>query len=293
MTGISIDLPPEFDADFYRRAHADLSIMSDDLLTSHYSQWGRGEGRRPNRLASRADFVALIPADARALEIGPFNAPILTGPRVRYFDVLTRAELIARAQQHQLDPSTIPDIHHVSPTGDLDSIGEIFDVVVSSHNIEHSPDFIHHLNCVERRLKPGGRYFVIVPDKRYCFDHFIAESTIAGILDAHVAGLRVHTLRAVIEHVALTTHNSSGRHWAGDHGPAPLVPTERVAHALELYRQAAGHYLDVHAWYFTPASMRAVMTMLVALDHCRLRPLRIYDTLHGHNEFWMVLEKPA
>ncbi|WP_199699231.1 class I SAM-dependent methyltransferase [Oleomonas cavernae] len=287
------DLPLEFDAACYRSTYPDLSVMSDELLLSHYRQWGRAEGRRTNSLRCRGDFTALIRPHLSALEIGPFNAPILSGPQVRYFDVLTKPELVARAGEHGLDPSTIPDIHHVSPTGDLDSIGETFDVVVSSHNIEHSPDFIHHLACVERRLKPGGRYFVIVPDKRYCFDYYIAESTIADVLDAHASARRVHTLRAVIEHVALTTHNGCVRHWAGDHGPAPALATERVAHALELYRNSAGRYLDVHAWYFTPASMRAIMAMLVALGHCRLRPLRLYDTLRDHNEFWMVLEKPA
>lgn len=295
MTGSAsfADLPPEFDPEFYRRAHADLSVMSDELLISHFQQWGRAEGRRPNRLGGRPDFVSLIPATASALEIGPFNAPILKGPRVRYFDVLTRPELVERAEQHKLGTDTIPDIHYISREGDLDIIPETFDVVVSSHNIEHSPDLVHHLASVERRLNPGGRYFAIVPDKRYCFDYFIAESTIAEVMEAHAASRRVHTLRSVIEHLALTTHNESGRHWAGDHGPAPTLPAERVAFAIDVFQKSAGRYLDVHAWYFTPASMRTILGVLVALGHCRLNPLRIYDTLKGSNEFWMVLQKPG
>jgi predicted SAM-dependent methyltransferase len=54
---------------------------------------------------------------------------------------------------------------------------EQFDIAFSSHVIEHTLDFIKHLNQVCDILKNNGHYFLFVPDKRYCFDYFSPEST--------------------------------------------------------------------------------------------------------------------
>ena len=136
-----------------------------------------------------------------------------------------------------------------------------FDVVLSSHVIEHQPDLVAHLNAVERLLVPGGFYFLLIPDKNYCFDHFIAESTIADIVDAHHSRRKIHTLRSQIEHAALATHNNSRRHWSGDHGML-LDVKERVMRAIAQYEQAPDDYVDVHAWYFSPATFRQNINLL-------------------------------
>ncbi len=73
----------------------------------------------------------------------------------------------------------LPNIHFVSPTGNLEIVNECFDVVLNSHCIEYQPNLITHLNHIESILNPGGYYFVLEPDKRYCFDHFIPESSLA------------------------------------------------------------------------------------------------------------------
>ena len=286
-------LPDVLEVEVYRRLWSDLATMSDDDLAKHFRVFGEAEGRQANRLATRMDFVRLIPTNADALEIGPFARPLLTGPRVRFFDVLSQADLITRARKVGEPYMSVPVIDFVSPTGDLSIVDQFFSYVVSSHCLEHQPDMIAHLKQVERILRPGGRYFILVPDKRYCFDAFMSESTIAEVLDAHHAGRKIHPLKSVIEHRALTTHNDSVRHWAGDHGPRFPDLATRVANALREHEAAAGGYIDVHAWYLTPGNAALLMTTLRDLDYIGLELERLYPSRRPGNEFWMVLRKPG
>jgi SAM-dependent methyltransferase len=285
------NLPPEFDPGVYRSIHPDLQAMSATELADHYRAYGRNEGRRANRLRDRNEFVTTIPATAEALEIGPFTNPLLRGPKVRYVDVLSREGLIARAQKIGLDPTNVPEIHYVAAGADLSVVDRCFDVVVSSHCLEHQPDLVGHLQDVAGLLNPGGGYFLLVPDKRYCFDHFIPLSNAAEVVAAHHEKRQRHTLRSVIEHRALTTHNDCPRHWQGDHGVMLDGFAPRLKTALGEYSDAGGAYIDVHGWYFTPDSAAEMLSALADAGMCPLTMLRLYPTRYGGGEFWMVLQK--
>lgn len=285
-------LPDVFDASEYLACWPDLAGKTPEELQAHYEAFGIDEGRRANVVATREDFAALIPSDCDALEIGPFCRPLICGPRARFFDVLTTAELRARGFQHGIDPASAPNIDFVSPVGDLSIINQSFDNVISSHCIEHQPDLVAHLQHVARILQPGGRYFVLVPDKRFCFDALIPESSVAEVLDAHVERRTVHRLQSVIEHRALTTHNDSKAHWRGEHGELLTAQVARTASAIQEFTAAAGGYVDVHAWQFTPASMTNLIRVLHELGHVPFGLERMYPTRKDDLEFWMVLRKP-
>lgn len=287
------DLPAEFDFAFYQRSYSDLSDRGEALLREHYETFGRGEGRSASPASRRKGFLDLVPSDRPVLEIGPFYSPCVRGRNVAYFDVLDQQALRERAKKIGHPANTVPRIDYLDPNGDLSVVKDTFAAVVSSHCIEHQPDLVYHLQQVARLLEPGGRYFLLVPNKLYCFDHFIAESTIANVLDAHRAGLRVHRLESVIEHRALTTHNDPGRHWKGDHADPSYWSTipARTRAALAEYDAAKGGYVDVHAWQFTPPSFRRIVQYLFELGLIALQPERVYDTPHGSNEFTAVLRK--
>ena len=284
------DLPPPLDAQAYRAAWPDLAALDDRALNHHYLTHGRNEGRVSNGIRTREDFAALIPPDADAIEIGPFFRPMLSGPRVRFFDVLSQSELQDRARQIGLPVERVPFIDFVSPIGDLAIVDDTFDAALSSHCIEHQPDLVAHLRHVSRMLRPGGRYFLLVPDHRYVFDAFIATSTVAEVLEAHHTNRKVHTLRSVIEHRALTTHNQPELHWVNDHG-ALTDTVGRVNAAVQEWKAAAGGYIDVHAWYFTPDSAADLLTVLRSAGYIDLAVERVYPTRRNSNEFWMVLYK--
>src|SRR5579872_180659 len=176
-----INFPEEYDSAAYLNFNKDLvrAKLNALDLKKHFEIHGKKEGRISNSIQSRTNFIELIPKDAATLEIGPFYNPVAKGKNVKYFDVLNQSDLTARAKSIGTPYENIPKIDFVDPQGDLSVISEQFDVVVSCHCIEHQPDLIDHLQKVEKLLNPGGFYFIIIPDKRYCFDHFIPETTIA------------------------------------------------------------------------------------------------------------------
>ncbi len=235
------------------------------------------------------DFAGRVPRHGLVLEIGPFVRPALTGPNVRYFDVLDRAGLDARAAKKGV-PGGAPEIHYVSETGDLSAVNERFSALFGAHVVEHQPDLIGHLRQAAALLEPGGRYFLVIPDKRYCFDHFLPQSTVADVIDAHLRPSPVHTPRSVLSHHALTTHNSPARHWRGDHGDlSDRVP--RLRQAMAALARKPGRQLDVHAWQFTPASFREVVDDLHALELTSFRPVEVRETPRGRGEFCALLER--
>src|SRR5215471_4347254 len=255
------NFPSEFDPVFYRASYPDLSKHSEEDLRLHYDTYGRQEGRCATSAVPREKFLSFITNYENALEIGPFNRPILSRPRVKYFDVLATEELKARAINLGQGPEGVPPIDFVSSSGSLKEVSPGFDVVVSAHCIEHQPDLIKHLCEVERLLCSGGCYCLIIPDCRYCFDHFLAPSNIADILDAHFEKRKKHTLASVIEHRALTCHNDPQRHWDGDSGPQNL-DAQTVNNAIREWQDADGAYVDVHAWQFTPQTFRQIVSLL-------------------------------
>jgi SAM-dependent methyltransferase len=282
-------LPDDVEAETYRSLNPDLADMTDGEVLAHYKTYGREEGRTSNRLRDRNDFAALIPSSANVLEVGPFCNPLLRRPNVYYFDVLSQDELITRATSIGLDPAGVPRIDFVSATGDLSVVNRRFDIVVSSHCLEHQSDLVGHLQGVGKLLLPGGAYFLLVPDKRYCFDHFLPLSNLAEVIVSHRERRKVHTLRSLIEHRALTTHNDSLRHWQGDHGIMFENFKQRLQGAIQEFDDANGKYIDLHTWYFTPESSSAILAALQCARLSQLAVHRVYATRYGANEFWMIL----
>jgi SAM-dependent methyltransferase len=284
-------LDPEFDVDHYRRAHPDLRHMTADEATLHWQRFGVREGRMGSRLAVRENFLAFVQDEVSILEIGPFGKPAVTGSHVSYFDVLSQEDLKARAERIGLDADKVPVIEWVSPIGDLSIVNKQFAAVVSSHCIEHQPDLIAHLHAVNDILVPGGRYYLLIPDKRYCFDALLPESDVPAVIASR--GARVHNVMSVIEHRAFTTHNDTGRHWAGDHtdGTHWASVHQRTRAALQEFEAAAGGYVDVHAWQFTPVSFRSVMDALGERGLTALSVERVYQAVFNRNEFTAVLRK--
>lgn len=238
----------------------------------------------------RKPFVASIPKGVSILEIGPFYSPICVGNNVKYFDILNRESLIKRAKQidESINSERIPYIEYVSPIGDLSIINETFDIVVSSHAIEHQLDLIDHLQNASKLLKAGGKYYIIVPDKRYCFDHFMNASTIADVINAHVVKPTKTSVKSVIEHRALHTHNNAFKHWTGIHKHKNDISSQ-IKDALTEYTES--DYVDVHSWYFTPKSFSKIIMLLHHLGYIDFTIGKLYPTSPGSLEFYTVLEK--
>ena len=176
--------PEGFDVDIYKKHNNDLKEMNNTQLINHYKMFGINEGRKSSTITNRNELTSYINSDMKCLEIGPFDCPVLTGNNIDYFDVLNQNDLKIRAININRvnNLNNIPFIKYVSNNADLSIINDTFDVVLSCHSIEHQIDFIGHLNDVSKILHNNGYYIIICPDKRYSFDHFIKETTIADII---------------------------------------------------------------------------------------------------------------
>jgi hypothetical protein len=296
------ELPLEYDYEKYvgHPSNQGLRKFNEAEARFHYQAHGRAEGRVCSAIDGRRAFLALVPPDRALLEIGPFCTPAFRAPahRVSYLDAFSTDELreLARGMAWA-DPALVPEIDFVwKGQSYRELIGREFDLVFSSHNIEHQPCLVTHLIEVASVMQPGGWFMLAIPDKRYCFDHFLPESTIADVLDAFLSGRRDHAPRSLVQGRMMHTHNDARRHWQGDHGEDPLrraADDGLAASVRQLVSEfhARTGYLDAHAWQFTPASFRHLMQVLARAGLVSLTVERVYETLGGSNEFYAVLVK--
>jgi len=297
------ELPPVFDWLFYARhpSNGDLHGFDEAAATNHYHNHGLAEGRVSGPIDGRGAFLRLISPSAPLLEIGPFCTPCFTARthRVRFLDAFPTVELRKMVAEHAWGkPELVPEIDYVWRGGSYaDLIKERFETVFSSHNIEHQPCLVTHLRDVAAVLAPGRRLFLIVPDRRYCFDHYLPESTIADVLDAFMQGRRRHSTRSILEHRLLLTHNEAERHWKGDHGDDPRrrAPDGAIVGRIADHLKSSpsrDSYIDAHAWQFVPESFAGLIRTLRAAGLTPFTVERVYPTLWSSNEFYAVLRLP-
>ena len=290
--------PENFNLKIYRENNNDLKNLLDENLLNHYNLYGINEGRICSIFKNRNDLAHFIKKCnfKSCLEIGPFDCPVISGKNVKYFDVLNKEELYLRALKinriHNLN--NIPFIDYYDKNSNLNIIKNKFNLILSCHCIEHQTDFIQHLIDVENLLLPDGYYIIILPDKRYCFDHFIKETTIADIIDNHINNKKFHSIKSIIEHRALTCHNDTDRHWKNDHGKQHIeMNTDYIKNCIEEYYQSKKNdtYIDVHSLQFIPKTFENILNILNELKYINLKIEKIYPTLYGSNEFFVILKK--
>jgi hypothetical protein len=292
-------LPPPFVAADYRAANRDIDIEADNDLLMHYVRFGKEQGRICCSISGRGPFQDIVPDGASVLEIGPYASPSFFKGRhdVAYLDSATTEQIRAAAPSMSwVNIERLPTIDYLW-TGEryAELVDRRFDAAFSCHNIEHQPCLVKHLNDVASVLHPGGLFLLVIPDKRYCFDHFRKVSSIEDVLAAHIERRSRHTAENVMGHALLSTHNNSELHWAGVHGldkqregllMTPSSIREAVAQALIAAENPA--YTDAHAWFFTPESFEYLVQSLAVAGLIDLKIERIYPTILKTNEFFVV-----
>ncbi len=248
-----------------------------------------GDSIKSCEFMSRSDFLGAIGEDLKVLEIGPYYSPSLKGANVKYFDVLDKGGLEKKAAIDNLSIENIPNIDYIHSGGDMGIIKEKFDVVFSSHNIEHQVDLVRHLNQVSDVLKEGGKLYLIVPDKRYCFDRFIPETLLSEVLANHEEGRYRHSLSTILEACESTSNDPIG-HWEGRASPL-LSGLGCYNTRIKAFEDAKGGYIDAHKWRFTPQSFSYIINSLNELGLVDLRIEKIFCTQPNSIEFSAILVK--
>lgn len=281
----SCDLPEEFDYAFFasQSGHQDLSrSAARDFFNGH----GRAQGICGSPLCIFNNFTEFLNnsfINKKILELGPGHCPRMKGDNLRFFDIRNSDQLLAWVKSAGLPVEHVPAvIHYVSENGDLSIIDDKFDLVFSSHNMEHVLDLVQHMLDVERLLKPGGLFACIVPDKRFTFDYFRRESTLDDVLAQHFQPALNHPLRAILDFRLNTTHNDSVRHWAGDHG---LLPNREAGIQDIIQNYKSQNFTDTHRWVFTNDSFISLFAKLHELGFIGLKLMRCYNVAKNANAF--------
>ena len=240
---------------------------------------------------SRTGFINSINKNLKSLEIGPFHSPCLLGSNVKYFDVFNKTEMIEKAKSLNIDSSRVPEIDYVSPSADLKIIKEKFDIVFSSHNIEHQVDLIQHLNDVYDLLNENGRYYLFIPTKYYMFDHFIPETLLSDVLSAHSFPKNRHSLKTMLTQCE-NTHNEARLHWENNHGPDLYS-----YHRLSCYKERVdtyfntNNYMDAHQWRLHPENFAFILNSLYIMGLVKFKIEKIFCTIVNSHEFEVILYK--
>lgn len=239
---MTVYFPPAFDINYYRNSYPELNGKSDEIVTEHYRRYAEERGHTAC-LYDRSEYLRaminkLIKENpVKVLEIGPYDNPSLFGETVKYFDIYDSETLKALAEKNNRPvKKTLDKIHYVESNGDLSIVNEKFDIVFSSHCIEHQPNLLKHLQNVEDILVEGGVYVLVIPDKRYCLDHFRKGTTIFEVLDAAVENRSLHTFKNVSENLYGYTHNNPILHWLDEHGSIKFGVKE-FTNALNNYKK--------------------------------------------------------
>ena len=238
----------------------------------------------------------------QGLEIGPLAAPIaLRGSvAVRYVDVMDRDGLLAHyAHEPTVDPDDVPEIDFwlahedgsVATLGEAVASGAPFDWVIASHVVEHVPDVVGWLREIGDILADDGSAFLVVPDRRFCFDVRRSPTTVGMALQSHELGDRIPSIRAVYDHLRTAVDMPTELAWQGE-----VAGPERTLHSLSdvldgIARVRDGEYVDAHVWTFTPGSFIDLIEDLDRLGLIDLTIREIVPTAQGQLEFYVVLDR--
>lgn len=134
-------------------------------------------------------FLESFSSNLNCLEISPYHSPLLRNTKSKTFDVVNKEKLMDMCKNDiniKDRCENIKEVDYVNKHGDISVINNKFDIIVSSHCIEHTVDILQHLQDVSNLLNTEGLYVCFFPHRLYCFDHYKPPKSAADIIEAHV-----------------------------------------------------------------------------------------------------------
>lgn len=228
------------------------------------------------------------------VEIGPSHSPLAPkreGYQVQVIDHMSRAQLVAKYTGHNVNLDNIEEVDFVwsgQSFADLTGRPKHYDWAIASHVIEHTPDLIGFLNDCDSLLKDQGVLSLVIPDKRYCFDHYRPITGLARIIDSHYRQDKIHSPGTAAEYFLNVVSRNGQIAWAaGMDGPLRFVHSldDAVSNMRRVLQDKL--YLDLHSWCFTPHSFRLIIHDLCSLGLIALREIDFFPT--AGCEFFVTL----
>jgi hypothetical protein len=268
--------------------------MTNEELESHFLEYGINEGRVYNSITDRRSFINLLNKEGNVLEIGPLDNPQLDHTSANYYsiDVFDKEQLI---QNYINDPNVVKENiiepSYVIANNNYTIIKEKFTSIFSSHNIEHVPCLVTFLQSLQTLLTDDGSIYFIIPDKRFCFDHFKKETDIYDVLQLYHEKNWRPKFTNVLKQASQITHSNPQEHWNSDHGTVDVATGIMENYERILNQYNTGAYIDTHVSFFTPKAFLDIVNILKRLQLIELEIQSIFHTLRGQLEFFVVLKK--
>ena len=133
---------------------------------------------------------------------------------------------------------------------------------------------------------------MVIPDKRYCFNHWQPETTTSDVLLAYYEKRRNHSPHAWF-YSLMPAHNDAVRHWRGDHGEKPQITTQAYERMISEYNNSLvnNQYVDMHEWFFTPDGFVNICENLRAMNLINFKIKEVVPTEKDSLEFYVALRE--
>jgi predicted SAM-dependent methyltransferase len=237
-------------------------------------------------------------ASCTGIEIGPRDSPLIlkSAAPVLYADYADAATIRANLHSVKHDRACVVDVDIVTGGRSLAAVAPArVDYVIASHVAEHVPDLLGWLFDVHAVLKGDGTLGLAIPDRRFTFDRFRRESTIAEAVEAYLLQATRPSLRQVFDSAWPAVEIGVDQAWRNAIVESASAENRlnRLKLALELVKRLkkSGAYNDAHCWVFTPASFLDLLDQAARMDLLPYTLQVFHPTeLHGY-EFFAVLRR--
>lgn len=240
----------------------------------------------------------------RILELGPLNRPIADKsayPNTFYCDVRSTQEVrelysgndYLEATGLVVDPETIVPIDFVVKESYKETFANVekFDCVIASHVLEHMEDLIFALRDISTVLNRGGVFYIVYPDKRYCFDHFRTSASFRDAYNVFRNGAIKNAPMVLDFYFSVISENDPCTFW-NKQEILKYLPRESFERAIEHYEEAMNGVKmdDVHYWPFTDMDF---LKFLYDCTRAKLIPFRCVSfcpCLQNDQQFMVALQ---
>ncbi len=219
------------------------------------------------------------------LEVGAFYRPTLLPSEATliYADFHDTAELERQAAEAGITRKVAPVslvLKHSSLADHLVD-GQV-DLVIAHHVLEHVIDPFRWIKELEPKLRPGGRLFFTLPDKRRSFDHRRMDTTFAHFVSDYLLGGE----RSLPEHCIDAGILYDGAAVGGPiQDPSPRLTPGFIEHAM------GSHHPGMHVHVFQGSSFRTrVLEPFLALGWLGFE-LEAYGEISASGEFYFSLRQ--
>ncbi len=217
------------------------------------------------------------------IELGPSRHPVAPkreGFNVHVIDHLDNDGLKVKLRNSGSSEAEIENVEAVDFVWNGESYADLigarhqYDWVIASHVIEHVPDLAGFLQNCSEVLKDDGVLSLVVPDKRFCFDHFRPLSSLGSAIDAHLEG-RVQSTPGTIYDGHINCSSLNGELTWGQGNGKQLefgISGEDPGTVDEVARRI-GPTFETHCWCWVPSSFELMVKDLNRLGYTDLHIL--------------------